>query len=193
MKEILDLFTTKDELRKSMLAPSLISEDEIGATDGHALVIVKDNVLAKEYTFIEGFPDLKRVIPKENRNDIITIEQLETAFSKCRQVDETITKDLGECSKCDGRGFCDHCDMECEKCNGEGRIITIESTGKQIPYELDTFKINGITFMYPQMKRLYDVMKLLNINSITHLSGTGIKANLMRHENYTFVIMPCRS
>lgn len=28
---------------------------------------------------------------------------------------------LAKCQKCDGEGYCDHCDAECEQCDGLGK------------------------------------------------------------------------
>ena len=167
-KALLYLFVSADEHRPSITAPFL-QHGKVCATDGRNLIRI--NAALCENTYPETVndrtpPNTETVIPAPTRNEKLTQKMLSDALAKASEKEKDRT-----CPECEGNGevywhyhgrdgkHYTHW-YDCPECEGTGYI----SDYKPITCQ---FTINGCYLAYGHIKLLSNVMKCLEVDTLT--------------------------
>jgi hypothetical protein len=199
--EVLNMFIGDDELRPWM-QKSFEYNGFAMATDAHSMIVI-DRKLAGEVP-ASDYKQLDKVfsiIPTDiNINRVFALSELYLAIEKAPLKDEyETTGKYVECSECDGEGYVEweykHYtdEKECPVCNGDGAESRPKSkkTGKQIPDELATIKINNSGFSIRYIKKLVATCEALGEMQINllHMAAPN-KASLFQIGEVRVLLMP---
>lgn len=77
----------------------------------------------------------------------------------------------------------------CPECDGEGNKNEETFTGKKVEDEEAVFRLDGISYVYPQLKRLIEASKYLGVEDIIKVSGSTHKATYFRAGESDILVM----
>jgi hypothetical protein len=159
-----------DDLRPELKQPNTIG-DKTYATDAYSMMIIPNDLLRVKYGLHQMTPDFKQVLkavkecPPEKFKD--------TDLFKALQVHPK-EYDTCNCAKCDGDGYCSHCDALCERCGGDGYII--DKSKPMIYSETGTIQIGEQYFFPRQLGRLEKVVVELMVEEFTIVGRSSMAA-----------------
>jgi hypothetical protein len=79
---------------------------------------------------------------------------------------------------------------ECPDCDGDGEIGAAIKTGRKIPNPEQRFLVNGIKFKARNILSVFNVAKLLDIESVNWVVQEADKANIFTANDIIIVMMP---
>lgn len=165
-RTILQMFYSDEEYRVNIRSPFL-QNGYVCASDGKMLIRIDeslyDTTLGYKET-VDGLlpPDLEKVIPKVNFEEILTLGELEDAIRKYPVSDYDY-----RCPECGGTGCVDwtyesrdgsvhHLNDVCPECDGEGTLYKYSELYAQ-------YMIHGVAFCYAHIDTLIKTMKLIGV------------------------------
>jgi hypothetical protein len=167
---LLKIFCEEGDFRPELKQPNRIG-DKTYATDAHALIVIPNNLLRGQYGYHEKTPDFKPVF--EAAEQCTPERYKDTDLFKALQAHPQ-EYDFSPCHKCDGAGFCSHCNAECERCEGEGYV---EDKSKPMVYGNNgTIRIGEQYFFPFQLGRLEKVVVELMAEEFTIVGRSNMAA-----------------
>ena len=176
--QILRFFVGNDEMRPVMMSP-FIQEDFAIATDAHALICFKKELLGEtEIEANEKAPNALSIIPTEENMSIEfdTIEMRKQISKSRKLADETYEVKKSKCPDCNGSGFVDYefedykgrtheIEDACPTCESEDEWVTIKNkkTGDEIEDFRELFKIDNALVDVDLFEKLVKTAELLSI------------------------------
>lgn len=135
MKELndflLNLYTGSDKLRPSMRFPNLENEN-VYASDGHALIVIPESELCLKYSTNEKYPNAQKLINEIELKELTSIKAKVSDLAKeLTKARIEVDKDSIKCKECKGSGAVEFeyedkagethsIDGDCPICDGEG-------------------------------------------------------------------------
>jgi hypothetical protein len=172
-QKILDMYVARDDLRPVLQAP-FTQGGYVYATDARILIRIRESVVTGSYPVAEN-PNNSRFFIETNREETITIQQLEELLSRVEMIEEThVVGKSVTCEECGGSGlvYWEHGRYEkeddCPACDGSGysqqerKVIT----GNMTLNKLAPVKLGGRTFSAGYIQTIVQTMELLGIHEI---------------------------
>lgn len=166
-KELLNLYTSKDENRPVLHRPFLLG-GYVFATDTYSLIRISRKLCENEYgDRPNGLkpPDVSQIIPKPTMSKQLTTKRLHAALKRAHGESDRRCPECGS----DGTVLYEHTDQnghihtqvfDCPICKGKGKVPEYVS----IRYQ---FAIHGLFLAYHPIMLLLDTMQLLGVDSLT--------------------------
>jgi hypothetical protein len=192
LHQVFKMFVSTDEMRTKLLQPFMQSGSYI-STDGHSLIMIPVHKAELNYKE-QADPDVLKVMPKQNCDFTININQLEKNIIERSEnnIDEYDQPER-ECVQCNGEGF-QECDLghehECGRCGGEGYYQPGKKTGKQKPAYNSAGTIGEGAFWWRELERFIKACRLLKIEDVRLLNVTKDKPALIQAGDFTFIVCP---
>jgi hypothetical protein len=169
-ESLMKIFCSTDDLRPCLCQPNTVG-DKTYATDAHAILIMPNSLLGKEYKAHPQTPNYQEVISQAVQCPYEIFK--DTDLFKALQVHPK-EYDISECHKCSGDGDCYCCGAQCERCKGEGYI---EDRSKPMIYsETGTIQIGDQYFFPRQLGRLEKVVVELMVEEFTIVGRSNMAA-----------------
>lgn len=173
---LLPIFFTYNDWRPAMAQANRIG-DITYSTNGGAMLIVPNNLLAEEYGCHKKAPNFQAVLDQQKACTPVRYNRTDLAdmLLKFEKV-----PDMSECEDCDGGGNCPHCKRKCHGCNGKGEVE--DSRKPQVyPKEDRAIRIHGKLMSPFMMDLLYqtvravegDSFEIISVGGKTHLFQVG--------------------
>ena len=121
-------FVGSDTLRPAMTKVNL-QDGYLYSTDAHIVAKIKEDLCVQNYTAIEKYPNVEKIIKEHKSLEKKTVS-VDSLFNDLMKIECCFKPKMIDCDKCDGNGVyvCDHCNSECDckECDGTGQVAGTE-------------------------------------------------------------------
>lgn len=183
----------EDDGHREVFKTPFLQDGYVCATNGHVLIRVKAELLTEKYEEV-ATPIISRIIPQRNTDIEISQSAIFNALHNAKMVEDSGVFQLYVyCKECKGTGEVDwnyydrkgnyHTSShECPICEGECTVPACTD---------ETFGLYDCVFSGNSIIRLYEAMRILNMETIRYVATYQNNANMFsNNDGIEFILMP---
>jgi len=183
-------FVGSDTLRPAMTKVNL-QDGYLYSTDAHIVAKIKEDLCVQNYTAIEKYPNVEKIIKEHISLEKKTVS-VDSLFNDLMKIECCFKPKMIDCDKCDGNGVyvCDHCNSECDckECDGTGQVA---GTELELTSEHDCVLFNK-KYKLKYLDLIIRTAVYTDVKEIEISNGTNeASGTIFTVGDFTILLMPC--
>lgn len=159
------------------------------ATDAHIAAKIKADLCAHNYSTIEKYPNVEKVINEHKSFEKKKVD-VDILFNDLMKIECCFRPKMIDCENCDGGvSVCEHCNSECDckECQGTGLV---PGTELELTSEHECL-LFGRKYKLKYLDLIIRTAVYTGVKEIEISNPDGMKGSVFTVGDFTILLMPC--